>query len=116
MSGQRVVIEGQSEVQRALDRVADFDVEKASGEAVNALLPAVRAGTNVDSGRMAAAWGMQEGSFVNEVPYAVPQEFGWTYGEGAHATLRAFADHESEVLKAYEKEIESAAKQAGFDP
>lgn len=116
MTGTRVVIEGQAEVQRALEHVAAFDKDAAATEAATLLLPAVRAGTRVNTGLMASSWGIEMGAFVNEVPYSVPQEFGSEFMEGSYATIRAWESGESDVLKAYNKEIEDAAKQAGFNP
>jgi hypothetical protein len=115
MTGNRVVITGQDEVNAALERVANFDDEAASTEAARALLGNVRAGTRVKTGLLAASWRAEQGGFINDVPYAVPQEFGSMYMEGAFATINAFENNESDVIRAYEKEITDAADKAGFD-
>jgi hypothetical protein len=99
-----------------LNTVADFNKEAAASEAVTLLLPAVRAGTRMRTGLLASGWGVEQGAFVNEVPYSVPQEFGTEFIEGSYATIRAWESGEADVLKAYEKEIDSAARKAGFDP
>jgi uncharacterized protein (DUF608 family) len=116
MGKPRVVIEGQKEVIQALEKVEEFDNEAAATEAATALLSDVRAGTRVKTGLLASSWGVEQGAFVNEIPYAVPQEFGSVYMTGSFATIQAFANHEKEVLAAYEKEIVDAARKAGFNP
>jgi len=115
MTKPRIVVTGQDEVNAALEKVAQFDVEAASTEAATALLGDVKAGTRVKTGLLASSWEVRQGAFVNEVPYAVPQEFGTVNMEGAFATIRAFESGETDVLKAFEKEIEHAAETAGLD-
>lgn len=113
--GNRVVITGQDEVNKALNKVAEFNQEDAATEAANAILPAVRAGTRFRTGLLQSGWDVERGAFVNEVPYAVPQEFGSIHLEGSFATIKAFEAHEADVLKAFEDGIEDAAQKAGFD-
>lgn len=112
----QIVVEGKQEVINALNDVKEFDKDAAANNAAFALLPSVKANTRVRTGLLSASWEVEEGAFVNDVPYVVPQEFGSRYIEGSFATVRAFAEHEDEVVKAYEKEIEDAARQAGFNP
>lgn len=111
----KIVILGQAEVDRALAKVEDFDVEAAESGAVNALLPAVAAKTRKQFGILAASWLGQASAFINTAPYANVQEFGSIYVEPTHAIQQSWDSDERSVINAFNTEINRAASQAGFD-
>lgn len=112
----RVTIEGDDEVNRALDAVADFDKVAAANRAAEAVIPYVRANTRVLTGLMSASWQAKDESFVNTVPYSIYQEYGTVYVDPTHAIQRAWNSHSDEAVKAYGAEIDSAIQKAGLEP
>lgn len=109
------IVTGDKEVITALNKVAAFDVGAAETAAVNAMVPAVSAKTRKNTGALAAGWSASNGAFVNTVSYAVVQEFGGVYIEPTNAVQQTWDQSQDAALSAFEKEIDSAAAQAGFD-
>lgn len=106
---------GEEEVKRALEKVRQFNVLAAESGAINALLPAVKAGTRRQFGLLQAGWQASASSFINTVPYAVVQEFGGIYVDATNAILHAWDSNSEAIINAFNTEIDSAASQAGFD-
>lgn len=99
---------------RALNKAGDIDTKRAATDAARDLLPYVKANTREDTGRLKSGWRVDDGAFINDVEYAPFQEFGTVSVDPTYATFKAFEEHEEVAVKAFEKEQERAAKQAGF--
>jgi len=110
-----VTVTGQQETTRALRQVKRFDEDEAAENAASALLPYIRDLTRKDSGRMAKGWKATDEAFINEVPYAVFQEFGTVWIEPTLALQEVWDTEGDKVAREYEKEIEHEARRAGFD-
>lgn len=111
----RADVSGIAETNRALEKVGDFDIERAENEAGKAVLGKIRANTRRRTGSLASGWQVDNGTFINTVEYAPYQEFGTESVSPTFAIFRAWESEEASVVKAFEKEIESAASRAGFD-
>ena len=107
----RQKVEGTSEVQSALNRVANFDVEKAGTDAARALLPDVRRFTRYSTGYLASGWDAESSQFINDVDYAVYQEFGTVVIDPTNAVQSSWDLNESAVIAAFEAEIDRAIAQ-----
>lgn len=109
-------LRGEQEVINALNKVGAFDVEAAEQNAASALVGQVASRTNrTQTGAMKAGWTAQDGAFVNTVPYTVFQEFGTIWVEPMGAISRTWETVGSIAVNEFEKEVERAATQAGFD-
>jgi hypothetical protein len=111
----RVDVLGEEEVNRALEKVRTFNIRAAESGAINALLPAIASKTRRDSGIMAASWQESNQAFVNTVSYSVVQEFGGTWVEPTNAISQTWDQNQEAIINAFNKEIDSAAAEAGFD-
>jgi Bacteriophage HK97-gp10, putative tail-component len=109
------VVTGIPETVASFDKLAAMDYSKAEGEAGRSVLSTVKALTRSDTGHLQSAWNVEGGAFVNEEDYATYQEFGTRYVPPAFAVFRAWDAKQAQVEKAFEKEIENVARQAGFD-
>lgn len=101
-------VEGASEVQSAFNTVANFDLEKAGTDAARALLPDVRRFTRYASGYLSSGWDAEESQFINDVDYAVYQEFGTVTIDPTNAIQDSWDMNEDKVVEAYEREIDRA--------
>jgi hypothetical protein len=85
------------------------------------LLPDVRSASRRASGDLVAGWQAdgiaKEGHFVNEVPYAGVQEWGWLAHniEPTHAIMQAVERNDKQTEALYGDAIAGIAGKAGFD-
>jgi hypothetical protein len=110
-----IVVTGIPEVTDALERVGNMSFEKAEHEAGKALLGDIRSKTRFATGAMQGGWNLDGGSFVNSVDYASKQEFGTQFVDPTFAVFRSWDEKQDAIEKAFAKEIDNAASQAGFD-
>jgi hypothetical protein len=109
------VVTGIPETVAAFDRLAAIDYEKVETEAGKSVLSAVKGKTRHDTGSLQGAWSVEGGAFINNEEYASYQEFGTRFVSPTFAVFHAWDEKQSEVEKAFEKEITSVAAKAGFD-
>lgn len=116
----RVRVEGKEETLKAFhDFEKNLDFARAAANAGEAMLPDVKALTRRKTGAMQSSWDVEEidekrAAFTNDMFYAGWQEFGTENVEPTLAVNRAWSKNESEIVGAYEDEIERAAQAAGF--
>ena len=115
MSSIDVTVTGVPETVDALEVVQGFDVIAANRRAGEAILDTVKRNSRVSSGNLQSAWGMEEGSFVNNASYSPYQEFGTVYVTPTNALGKAWESEESDIEAAYEKELNDAIRKAGFN-
>ncbi len=109
------VVEGEEEVNRALNQVANFNVEAAGSRVADTLLPDIAAKTRVLSGALAASWQSSGAQFINTMDYSVVQEFGSIHVEPTHAIFQTWEAQAENITEVFAEEIKNAASQAGFD-
>lgn len=110
-----LVLQGQAEVQAALNKVKAFSVEKAAARVVTKMMPNVKAGTRKRYGVLQAALTQDGDTFLNPMPYSVVQEFGGVYVEPTLSIFKVAEAAPDAIKDAFALEIVSEAKQAGFD-
>jgi hypothetical protein len=116
-------VEGVPEVTRALDKVQDAaqDLSEAHKAEAEMLLPDVQSATRHDSGTLASSWQTDsiatEAKFINDVPYAGVQEWGWSEHniEPTHAITDAFERNAERTEAIYADAFKRAGESAGFD-
>ena len=119
----KVKVEGVPEAVRAFDKVQleVQDLSEAHQAEAEMLLPDVRDATRRKSGTLIAGWqteGMAtEARFINEVPYAGVQEFGWSDHniEPTNAITGAFERNAERTEAIYSEAVERIASKAGFE-
>lgn len=109
-------LEGEERVISALNKVGAFDVEAAEQNAASALVGQVASRTNrSNTGQMKAGWRAENGAFMNSAPYTNIQEFGSIWVEPMNAISRTWETVGSIAVNEFEKEVDRAATEAGFN-
>jgi hypothetical protein len=119
----KIQVTGKESVIRAFDNVArDIDdLSDAHRAEADMLLPDVQSATRKDTGSLASAWRPDsiatEAQFVNDLPYAGVQEYGWSERniEPTLAVQQAFESNEKRTEEVYADHIARAGSKAGFD-
>jgi hypothetical protein len=123
MAKRGMKVEGVKEAERAFDKVEDkvADLSKAHKAEVDMLLSDVRSATRQDTGTLVSGWHTEsmatEGHFLNDVPYAGVQEYGWAEHniEPTNAIASAFENNVGNTETVYADAIREIGESAGFN-
>jgi hypothetical protein len=119
----KLTVEGVPEAKRAFDKVANNieDLSKAHQAEADMLLPDVLSATRKDTGTLVSGWQTDsmatEAKFINEVPYAGVQEWGWSAHniEPTLAISQAFERNAERTEAIYADAIDEFGRNAGFN-